>query len=385
MNLKLKSYSQEAELRILPTLTKELFFQHFKECYLKSLSKKEEHSFEELLKQSYYELDVAELETSIKNELLIWHQNIHHLAFLSPHLKNPSLREVIIHHSKCGQVENERQLENIQLDLKPNDYQLALEVLALRHHIAWNYSQPFASFPIQLEGEQYRATLIHEAVSPQKESKLFLRRLSRKAFSLENYELPKDIVLFLEGALREKKNILLAGATGSGKTSFLRSLIHVLPEEEHLVIIEDTHELLEAHPHASFLLGEPLPHKTLKDHCAYALRMRPDRIIIGEMRSEEVVPFVLAMNTGHKGLMSTVHANSAADALHRLALLFTLYGQNENLSYELMMKLICQNIDYVVFLKERGVEQVIQVLGAEGNQPYFNLIFGREQSESMFH
>lgn len=378
MNLKLKTFPDHSELTILPPLTKELFTQHFKECYLKSLSKKEESSFEEILKQSCYEYDVSEIDTSIKNELLLLYKNIHELAFLVPYLKSPHLRELIIHNATKGQIEISGSLEPIDFKLNAIDYQLALEVLALRHHIAWNFSQPFASFPIELNNEQYRATLIHEGISPQKESKLFLRRLSQKAFDLTNYEIPTDIIDFLKEALQIKKNILLAGATGSGKTSFLRSLLQTLPEEEHVVIIEDTHELLKAHPHASFLLGENLPHKTLKDHCAYALRMRPDRIIIGEMRSEEVVPFILAMNTGHKGLISTVHANSAADALHRLALLFTLYGQNENLSYDLIMKLISQNIDYVIFLKDREVQQIIQVLGAEGSQPYFNLVFGRE-------
>jgi len=381
MNPKLKSYNQTEHSSTLPPLTKELLFAHFKECYLKSLSKKEESPFEEILAQTCYEQDVAELNQEIKDDFFHWYMNIHHLDFLSSYIENPHLRELIIHNSFEGQIETEKRLENLNFTLLPHDYQLALEVLALRHHIAWNFSKPFASFPIELKGEQYRATLIHEGISPKNKSKLFLRRLSKETFSLEKFKIDDETGQFLNKAIQEKKNILVAGATGSGKTSFMRTLLKAISANEHLVIIEDTHELIEAHPHASFLLGENLPHKTLKDHCAYALRMRPDRIIIGEMRSEEVVPFVLAMNTGHKGLMSTVHANSASDSLHRLALLFTLYSQNENLSYELIMKLICQNIDYVVFLKERKIDQIIKVLGSEGNQPYFNFIFGNEDTE----
>lgn len=380
MNLKLHSYREEQRNDILAPLTQELFEAHFKQNYLKSLSKKDESSFDELLELTLQELDVQMLSEEQKEKLLLWYENIHHLAFLRPQLTQKDLREIITHHEKEGQKEGKESLEKIHFDLLSADYQMALEVLALRHHVAWNFSQPFASFPVELHEKKYRATLVHESVSPLKKSKLFLRRLSCQTLSLEDFDLPQETVTFLKNLIAQKKNILVAGSTGSGKTTFLKSLMQTLPQNEHLVVIEDTHELFGAYPFTSYLLGENLPHKTMKDHCAYAMRMRPDRMVIGEMRSAEVVPFLLAMNTGHKGLMSTLHANSAADALGRLALLFTIYGENQNLSYELIMKLVCKNIDYVVFLEERKVKQMIKVLGVDGTQPFFNYCFGEEQA-----
>ncbi len=380
MSLKLHHFREETSSPLLAPLTGEVFYAHFKEVYLKSLSQKKENTFEELLERAQHELEVQELNEELKETLHAWFQNIHELKFIKEELQKNDLREIILHNENEMHCETNEGLISTYLQLNAYDYQTALEVLALRHHQAWNYSKPFVSFGVRLLGKDYRATLVHEAISPLKKSKLFLRRLSCQSLSLEDFDLPEDVREFLRQLIIDKKNILIAGATGSGKTTFLKSLMQEISSSEHLVVIEDTHELGGAHTQVSFLLGEELPYKTMKDHCAYALRMRPDRMIIGEMRSHEVVPFLLAMNTGHKGLMSTLHANSAADSLSRLALLFALYSENSTLSYELIMKLVCHNIEYVVFLEERKVSQIIKVLGVEDSRPYFNYVWGEEQA-----
>jgi len=125
----------------------------------------------------------------------------------------------------------------------------------------------------------------------------------------------------------------------------------------------------------SMLAKEKSGKKSLKDYCAYALRMSPDRLILGEMRSDEVVPFLLAMNTGHNGLMSTIHANSSVDAVSRLALLFSMYSVNKDMSFELITKLICKNIDYIIFLKDKSVFEVCRLIGSEGDVPFFEKIY----------
>ena len=99
--------------------------------------------------------------------------------------------------------------------------------------------------------------------------------------------------------------------------------------------------------------------------------MRPDRIILGEMRSHEVIPFLLAMNTGHKGLMSTLHANSAVDAIKRVAQLFCLY-QGGDMNYPLVLKLASANVDVVIHLENKRVKEVIEVLSSEAENVYFN-------------
>jgi Flp pilus assembly CpaF family ATPase len=106
--------------------------------------------------------------------------------------------------------------------------------------------------------------------------------------------------------------------------------------------------------------------------------MSPDRLIVGEMRSNEVVPFMLAMNTGHKGLMSTIHANSGVDALLRIALLFSLYSENHEIDFSLITKLTCKNIDYVIHMENKIIKEICRVIGAEGETPFYEIVYERE-------
>ena len=94
------------------------------------------------------------------------------------------------------------------------------------------------------------------------------------------------------------------------------------------------------------------------------------------MRSHEVVPFLMAMNTGHKGLIGTLHASSAADALNRVALLFSLYGGEANLGFDKVMELQCRNLEYVVYMENKQVKEVIKVLGSDKGIPFFETITG---------
>ncbi|MEX1098909.1 MAG: ATPase, T2SS/T4P/T4SS family, partial [Bacteriovoracaceae bacterium] len=108
----------------------------------------------------------------------------------------------------------------------------------------------------------------------------------------------------------------------------------------------------------------------LKSFMSHAMRMSPERIVLGELRSGEVEPYLLAMNSGHKGVLSSIHANSALDAIHRVALLARLYSSNP-LEYELVLKLVCQNIDAVVYMENKKVKEIIEVFGSEGNQIFY--------------
>jgi type IV secretion system protein VirB11 len=214
------------------------------------------------------------------------------------------------------------------------------------------------------------------STSPKKQSKIFIRNIQTKIFKPENFTLNTELITFLRSAILQKKNILISGATGSGKSSLLASLIQETPSEEHLIILEDTAEIPTENPrHTKMLASEKYPEKNLKSYMAYAMRMRPDRIIIGEMRAKEVTPFILAMNTGHKGLMSSLHANSAVEAISRVALLFSLYSENPDLRYEQILKLVTQNIDYVIHLDKFQIQEVICVLGSEKDHCFYEKIF----------
>lgn len=289
-------------------------------------------------------------------------------SFLSRVL-DPLATEFILHSPfKSQKLLPTGKKESIQLELEPRDWQLWIEMLSIRYRENWNVETPFASFYGELFGFKFRITLVHESISPQSISKVFLRRISSTPFKLENF----GEVDILQKLIRSKSNVLIAGSTGSGKTSLLTSLIQEVPIEEHIVILEDTHEITAIGPHVTNLLSGKESPKDLSSYLTYALRMTPDRIILGEMRSHEIVPYLLAMNTGHKGILSTIHASSAVDALYRLALLFSLYSSLKQSSRTEIMELICRNLEYVVFMENKRIIQIIKIFGSENGVPYFD-------------
>lgn len=167
--------------------------------------------------------------------------------------------------------------------------------------------------------------------------------------------LPDDAVDWLRDAVIGRRNLLISGATGSGKSTFLRSLSAIIPLEERLVVIEDTNELELPHPHVVHLECVPGRDGTgvrVADLVVNALRMRPDRIIVGEVRSPtEASALLEALSTGHDGALTTLHAGSAADALARLELLLARAGELEAAAVE---RHIRRAIDGVVHVVRRG-------------------------------
>ncbi|MDD5329939.1 MAG: CpaF family protein [Sulfuricella sp.] len=143
--------------------------------------------------------------------------------------------------------------------------------------------------------------------------------------------LNQDMLDFLAHATEMKCNILISGGTGSGKTSFLNMLAQYIPNGERIITIEDAAELQLLHEHVVRLESRPgglenVAEITARDLLRNSLRMRPDRIIIGEVRGSEVVEMLQAMNTGHDGSMSTIHTNSPRECLHRLEMLLNIGG-----------------------------------------------------------
>lgn len=261
-------------------------------------------------------------------------------------------------------------------DITGEDLQIALECLVISNGIGWNYSHPFVSFQTNLFGRSARVSLSHHSISSKACSSCFIRFQSTSPFSLTDFgDAPHEIISKL---ITEKKNILIAGGTGSGKTSFLNSLLELTDKEEHIVFLEDTAELKSPHPRTTSLItNDHSESNNLKTYMGHALRMSPDRIVLGEIRSAEVESFLLAMNTGHKGLISTIHSNSAVDTLNRIALLFKVYS-SKDLSFDLVLKLACTNIDAVVFLEHKKVVEIIQVFGSEQSNIFFEQIFNQE-------
>lgn len=351
----------------------------FQNHYKRMITKSTQLSFHEILLMTLKELNIT---AATKEETLFlehWFKSIHEQTFLESMVAGDFTE--IIFHSHC-QVQTitlgGKRNENIA-QISEGDFQLSLEVLALKNNTNWNFNEPFASFNIMINNAPLRATLIHHSTSANKRSKIFLRKIPSEKPSLDLFHLDSEPLRLLRKLMVEKKNILISGGTGSGKTTLLRSLINLIPDDEHLIVLEDTHEILNQHPgQTSFLASKEQNNKSLKDYCAYSLRMSPDRMIVGEMRSTEVVPFILAMNTGHKGLMSTIHASSGVDALLRISLLFSLFSENAGLSFSLVTKLVCKNIDYVIHMENKKIVEISRVIGSEGETPFYEKLYSLE-------
>lgn len=170
-----------------------------------------------------------------------------------------------------------------------------------------------------------------------------------------NGSITPEIARVLRALLTSKTTFLISGGTGSGKTTLLASLLSLVPPDERLLIVEDSRELNPSHPHcvrleARHANAEGAGAITLTDLVRQALRMRPDRLILGEVRGAEVTDMMMAMNTGHEGSCGTVHANSAADVPARLEALAALGG----LSREACHAQIASAISVVIHLRQVG-------------------------------
>ncbi|MEZ4704539.1 MAG: CpaF family protein [Bdellovibrionota bacterium] len=196
---------------------------------------------------------------------------------------------------------------------------------------------------------------------------------------------------YLRFMVEHRKNILVAGGTGSGKTSLLNTLSDRIDPSERIVTIEDAAELNLSQPHVIRLESRPsntenVGEVTIRDLLKNALRMRPNRIIIGECRSNETLDMLSAMNTGHDGSMSTIHANSPRDALARLETLVLMSGME--LPHRAIREQIASAIDVIVFVKrgrdgQRMITQIVEMKGMEEGTIITQDIFFRDQEDAI--
>ena len=177
----------------------------------------------------------------------------------------------------------------------------------------------------------------------------------------------RDAPAILTQAVRERRNIIVSGGTSSGKTTFLNALLAEIPAEERLVTIEDTEELRIPHANSVGLIAArgklAEAEVSTEDLLIAALRMRPDRIILGELRGQEAFTFLRAVNTGHPGSMTTIHADTPQRAIEQLALLVLQAGSR--LSRDDVRHYVRESIDVFVQLERRaGKRRVSQVMVA---------------------
>lgn len=217
---------------------------------------------------------------------------------------------------------------------------------------------------------------------------LTIRRFAGQRYSMTRLvdiaALTASMAEFLKVCVQYRKNIIVSGGTGSGKTTFLNALSEYISSTERIVTIEDAAELRLVQPHVLSLEARPpnvegRGEVTIRDLVRNALRMRPDRIIVGECRGGEALDMLQAMNTGHDGSLTTGHANSPRDLLSRLEVMVLMAGME--LPVRAIREQIASAIDIIVQLSRfsdgrRRVTAIVAVEGLEGDviltQPLFN-------------
>jgi pilus assembly protein CpaF len=221
---------------------------------------------------------------------------------------------------------------------------------------------------------------------------LSIRRFGAEPLRMEKLieykALTKDIAEMLQMCVSARLNTLISGGTGAGKTTLLNALSAYIPESERIVTIEDSAELQLQQPHVVRLETRPSNIEgkgevTQRDLVKNALRMRPDRIVIGEVRGGEAIDMLQAMNTGHDGSLTTIHANTPRDALSRLETMIQMTGMS--LSERAMRQQIASALDVVLQVARlsdgtRRVTSISEITGMEGDTITMQEVFHFERS-----
>ena len=316
-------------------------------------------------------------------DLEIWFNDIINQEYMS---FDELLEEILIHNNQNFILIDSSKTRKYKVKLLQRELDLSLEILCLKEKVDWNELNPFVSFKSTLNGKLTRVSLIHKCLSCEHSHKASIRFHSQKVHRLESFFDNKNDIHFMKDLYKTKKNILICGSTGSGKTSFISSLISDSKNEDHIIIIEDTKEISSPSNSTTRLLSRNQNGHSLSDYCNYALRMRPDRIILGEVRSKEVTPLILNANNGHKGLLCSLHSNSARSAPQRLSTLLCLYSGIKGMNKDVALDLICSGIEYIIFLEKKKVTQAIKILNYENGAIHFDdILESKNELDLEFH
>lgn len=286
---------------------------------------------------------------------------------LQPLISNPLITEIMV--NRYDRIFYEQGGKIFHSQIKFENEQAYRELI--NHWFAkanrpLNHSYPIADLRLP---DGSRAHAVIPPASPDGPI-LNIRKFSNvkpdRNFYISRKGIPEKYMEFLENAVRDKKSIFICGGTGSGKTTLLNILSASIPTDERVITIEDACELqLQNISNLVRLEAQRIDAGTvtqinLSNLIKASLRMRPDRIIVGEVRGEEAVDLLNAMNTGHPGALSTGHSNSCLDMLYRLS---NLIFANSKIPYEAIQRSLASAIDYLVFIKREadGLRHVVEI------------------------
>ena len=303
-----------------------------------------------------------------------------------------SVTDILINGFKNVYVERKGRLEKIKLSFHDEAHlQQIARRIASRVGRRIDESSPMVDARL---ADGSRVNIIMPPLSIDGTS-ISIRKFSRADVTLEkmveNENISRQMATFLKIAAASRLNILISGGTGSGKTTLLNALSQVIDPSERIVTIEDSAELRLQQPHVVRLESRPPNIEgegevTIRELVKNALRMRPDRIIVGEVRGEETIDMLQAMNTGHDGSMSTIHANRPREAFTRLENMMSMSG------YEMPTRVIHSQIvgaiNLIVHTERmrdgiRRVTEITEITGTEGDIIMTQDLFKFEYQEDI--
>ncbi len=297
------------------------------------------------------------------------------LGPLEPLLHDNQVSDILV--NGCGQTYVERKGKLVKTNVRFHDDQHLMQVInRIVSRVGRRIDEASPMVDARLpDGSRVNAVIPPLAIDG---PSLSIRRFGAFAndisFLVQRGALTDEMVHFLRAAVGTKLNILVSGGTGTGKTTILNCLSTFIPEDQRIITVEDAAELRLQQPHVLRLETRPpniegQGEVTQRELFKNTLRMRPDRIIVGEVRGAEVLDMLQAMSTGHDGSMATVHANNPRDSLARLEMMMLLSGIA--LPERAMRQYICSALNLIVQLTRfsdgtRKVTKVSEITGMEG-------------------
>lgn len=308
---------------------------------------------------------------------------------IQPLLDDPEVSEVMVNNAKSVYVEKNGQLTKTPIVFENDQHVLRVIdkiILPLGRRVDADSPAVDARLP---DGSRVNAIIPPVAIDG---PSITIRKFSKDKLGtrqlIEYGSLTENMAIFLRACVLARLNIIISGGTGSGKTTLLNALSSYIPENERIITIEDAAELQLQQDHVLRLETKAASTEghgamTVRDLVRNSLRMRPDRIVVGECRGGEALDMLQAMNTGHDGSLTTIHSNSPRDALSRLETLIMMAGMD--LPLKVVRQQIASAVDLIIQqsrLKDgtRKVTAITEVAGMEGDTVVLTDVFKFEQT-----
>jgi pilus assembly protein CpaF len=329
--------------------------------------------------------------STIERDRLV--SEVHHELFglgpLEPLLSDPTISDILVNSYSNVYIERRGKLERTSISFKDDEHLMrVIERIVSTVGRRIDEAQPMVDARLP-DGSRVNAIIPPLAIDG---PTLSIRRFGTDPLKMptliENGALTKEIAILFEMCVRARLNIIISGGTGAGKTTLLNALSAYIPSDERIVTIEDSAELQLQQPHVVRLETRPMNIEgkgevSQRDLVRNSLRMRPDRIVIGEVRGGEAIDMLQAMNTGHDGSLTTIHANTTRDALARLETMIQMTGMR--LSDRAMRQQVASAVNMVIQVARltdgtRRVTSISEITGMEGEMITMQELFQFERT-----